>query len=101
MTLWIGNCAVFKSSSQWQLKELAFGVRGHWCESYPDLIFLPCIYSFVSLLRTLLSFMCNEIKRLNKQNHIEPQLSYYLTGIREWLGSTDGSKWHSAAKTFH
>ena len=33
--------------------ELAFGARGHWFESCPDFIFLPCIYSFVSLLRTL------------------------------------------------
>ena len=32
---------------------LAFGVRGLWFESRPDLIFLPCIYSIVSLLRTL------------------------------------------------
>ena len=32
---------------------LAFGARGHRLESCPDLIFLPCIYSFVSLLRTL------------------------------------------------
>ena len=32
---------------------LAFGARGHWFESCPDLIILPCIYSFVSWLRTL------------------------------------------------
>ena len=32
---------------------LAFGARGHWFKSCPELIFLPCIYSFVSLLRTL------------------------------------------------
>ena len=32
---------------------LVFGARGHWFKSCPDLIFLPCIYSFVSLLRTL------------------------------------------------
>ena len=31
---------------------LAFGARCHWFESCPDLILLPCIYSFVSLLRT-------------------------------------------------
>ena len=32
---------------------LAFGKRSPWFESRPNLIFLPCIYSFVSLLRTL------------------------------------------------
>ena len=32
---------------------LAFGALGHCFESCPDLIFLPCIYSFVSLLRTM------------------------------------------------
>ena len=32
---------------------LAFGARGHWFESCPDHIFLPCIYSYVSLLQTL------------------------------------------------
>ena len=32
---------------------LAFGARDHWFESCPNLIFLPCIYSFLSLLRTL------------------------------------------------
>ena len=32
---------------------LAFVARGHLFESCPDLIFLPCIYSFVFLLRTL------------------------------------------------
>ena len=32
---------------------LACGTRGHWFKSCPDLIFLPCIHSFVSLLQTL------------------------------------------------
>ena len=32
---------------------LTFGAQGYWFESCPDLKFLPCIYSFVSLLRTL------------------------------------------------
>ena len=32
---------------------LAFGVQGHWFKSCSNLIYLPCIYSFVSLLRTL------------------------------------------------
>ena len=32
---------------------LASGARGHWFVSCPDLIRLPCIYSFDSLLRTL------------------------------------------------
>ena len=32
---------------------LAFGAQGHWFKSCPDLIFLPCIFSFVYLLHTL------------------------------------------------
>ena len=32
---------------------LAVDARDHWFESCPDLIFLPWIYLFVSLLRTL------------------------------------------------
>ena len=32
---------------------LAFGARGHWFDSCPDLIFVPCIYLFVSLIPTL------------------------------------------------
>ena len=32
---------------------LAYGALGPWFESRPNLIFLPCIYSFVSLIRTL------------------------------------------------
>ena len=31
---------------------LAFSARGHWFESCLYLIFLPCIFSFVSLLQT-------------------------------------------------
>ena len=32
---------------------LAFGARGPWFVSRPNFIFLPCVYSFASLLRTL------------------------------------------------
>ena len=35
------------------LMVVAFGAQDHWFESFQDLIFLPCIYSFVSLLQTL------------------------------------------------
>ena len=34
---------------------LAFGEQGLWFESRPDLIFLPCIYSYVTLLETVAS----------------------------------------------
>ena len=32
---------------------LAFGTQGHWFEFCPNLKFLPCIYSFVSLVQTV------------------------------------------------
>ena len=38
---------------------LAFGVEGLWFKSRPNLVFPPCIYSFVSLLRTF--FIRNDI----------------------------------------
>ena len=37
---------------------LAFGALGHWVESCLDLLFLPCIYSFFSLLLTLFVRVC-------------------------------------------
>ena len=46
------NC-VRENSLSSVVMVLAFGARGLWFESCPDLIFLPCIYSFVSLLRPL------------------------------------------------
>ena len=35
---------------------LAFGAQGHWFEFCQDLIFMPCIYSFVSFFLT--DFVC-------------------------------------------
>ena len=37
---------------------LACGAQGHWLESCPDLIFLPCIYSFVSLFARTFTYLC-------------------------------------------
>ena len=41
---------------------LAFGAQGHWFKSCPDLIFLPCIYSFVSVLQTSFVRFVKEVK---------------------------------------
>ena len=55
---------------------LAFGARGHCFESCPDLIFLPCIYSFVSLIRNLFVRCRNDchpsLERILTEPEIEP-----------------------------
>ena len=48
---------------------LAFGARGHWFESCPDLKCLPCVYSFsFSLLQTL--FIRGTLERLKETGRI-------------------------------
>ena len=49
---------------------LALGAQGHWFESYPDFIFLPCIYSFVSLLWTLFIRLSIALFRNSSKNLI-------------------------------
>ena len=49
----IPNNCVGENSLNSVVIVLALGAQGHWFESCPYLIFLPCIYSFVSLLLTL------------------------------------------------
>ena len=49
---------------------LALGAQGHWFESYPDFIFLPCIYTFVSLLWTLFVRLSIALFRNSSKNLI-------------------------------
>ena len=48
-----GKKVCLNRGSNSQPQPLSHTGGAHWFESCPDLIFLPCIYSFVSLLRTL------------------------------------------------
>ena len=69
---------------------LAFGERGPWFESCLDHIFVPCIYSFVSLLNTV--FLRCDFQHLSyiavESASIHPICKFfyqYLTQFSYWL----------------